>query len=308
MGGAGARVWQMDGVVVMKIDRAERNRRDTLTDDEQMREAEAACVPCKLCGGKAKIEDAGPGWGYVIGCENYARREDSCYQYGARISGWAYNVADRWNELNRTDLAQAHAPVRWTQAQQLAFARAYDTEDAAQRGEPTPWVDGEDAGEWVDERLACVRAGIAALEAPAPVRVKPDLDAIESGGKRWHGEDHRVVSVRWEPYKPDGARQMKAKGRWQEQVGSGDYWRWQNCERPQFLAALEPNAGVVAELVEAAKRLLFMVDALKAESGRGIEYGEEDPFRMGEWFDDEELQHIEQARAVLAKLGGKANG
>lgn len=94
------------------------------------------------------------------------------------------------------------------------------------------------------------RADLA--QAPAPVRVKPDVDAIENGGKRWHGEDHRVVSVRWEPYKPDGARQMKAKGRWQEQVGSGDYWRWQNCERPQFLAALEaPDAGVVAELVEA---------------------------------------------------------
>lgn len=67
----------------------------------------------------------------------------------------------------------------------------------------------------------------------------PDIDAIENGGKRWHGEDHRVVSVRWEPYKPDGQRQMKAKGRWQEQVGSGDYWRWQNCERPAF-APLPP--------------------------------------------------------------------
>ncbi len=68
----------------------------------------------------------------------------------------------------------------------------------------------------------------------------PDIDAIENGGKRWHGEDHRVVSVRWEPYKPDGQRQMKAKGRWQEQVGTGDYWRWQNCERPAFAPSLPP--------------------------------------------------------------------
>jgi hypothetical protein len=75
----------------------------------------------------------------------------------------------------------------------------------------------------------------------APVTVQEaaqDIEAIENSGRRWHGEDHRVVSVRWEPYKPDGQRQMKAKGRWQEQVGAGDYWRWQNCERPVNLTAL----------------------------------------------------------------------
>jgi hypothetical protein len=75
----------------------------------------------------------------------------------------------------------------------------------------------------------------------APVTVQEaaqDIEAIENSGRRWHGEDHRVVSVRWEPYKPDGQRQMKAKGRWQEQVGAGDYWRWQNCERPVNLSAL----------------------------------------------------------------------
>ena len=75
----------------------------------------------------------------------------------------------------------------------------------------------------------------------APVTVQEaaqDIEAIENSGRRWHCEDHRVVSVRWEPYKPDGQRQMKAKGRWQEQVGAGDYWRWQNCERPVNLSAL----------------------------------------------------------------------
>jgi hypothetical protein len=79
------------------------------------------------------------------------------------------------------------------------------------------------------------------LATPAPDAVQEaavDIAAIENGGKRWHGEDHRVVAVRWEPYKPDGQRQMKAKGRWQEQVGSGDYWRWQNCDRPAALRAI----------------------------------------------------------------------
>ena len=96
-----------------------------------------------------------------------------------------------------------------------------------------------------------VRVARAALAASAPAHdcqqaelvtagavQDADIAAIESGGKRWHGEDHRIVSVRWEPYKPDGQRQMKAKGRWQEQVGSGDYWRWHNCDRPSALRAL----------------------------------------------------------------------
>lgn len=80
---------------------------------------------------------------------------------------------------------------------------------------------------------------VQALIAAAETRVIVDPVAIEADGKRWHGEDHRVVAVRWEPYRPDGARQMKAKGRWQEMVGSGDYWRWQNCERPAALRALK---------------------------------------------------------------------
>lgn len=84
--------------------------------------------------------------------------------------------------------------------------------------------------------LAIVDAALAA-SIPAVQETGIDIAAIENGGRRWHGEDHRVVSVRWEPYKPDGQRQMKAKGRWQEQVGSGDYWRWQNCDRPAALAA-----------------------------------------------------------------------
>lgn len=89
--------------------------------------------------------------------------------------------------------------------------------------------------------MDCGDAVRAALATPAPDAVQEaaiDIAAIENGGNRWHGEDHRVVSVRWEPYKPDGQRQMKAKGRWQEQVGSGDYWRWQNCDRPATLRAL----------------------------------------------------------------------
>lgn len=66
-----------------------------------------------------------------------------------------------------------------------------------------------------------------------------EIAAIEKGDRRWHGENHPVIAVRWEPYKPDGARQMGTKGRWQEMVGSGDFWRWSNCARPAALAKQE---------------------------------------------------------------------
>ena len=47
-----------------------------------------------------------------------------------------------------------------------------------------------------------------------------------------------IINLTAERDKPDGQRQMKAKGRWQEQVGSGDYWRWNNCDRPSALRAI----------------------------------------------------------------------
>lgn len=48
-----------------------------------------------------------------------------------------------------------------------ALARAYDREDASQRGEPDPWKDAEDDAEWVSERLACAQVAEAAYLAAA---------------------------------------------------------------------------------------------------------------------------------------------
>lgn len=39
-----------------------------------------------------------------------------------------------------------------------------------------------------------------------------------------------VTTYRWKPYKPDGARQMRATGRWQRTVG--EYGKWENCSQP----------------------------------------------------------------------------
>lgn len=83
--------------------------------------------------------------------------------------------------------------------------------------------------------LAEARAEIARLKAMLGDWPLVDPLEIERTGKRWHGEEHRVFSVRFEPYKPDGVRQTGVKGRWQEMIGSGDYWRWSNCDRPAAL-------------------------------------------------------------------------
>lgn len=54
--------------------------------------------------------------------------------------------------------------------------------------------------------------------------------------------------------------------------------------------------------LEHLKFCLMRLDELVLESGRSIEYGEEDPFRMGEWFEPLELMAIEEARTVLADI------
>lgn len=58
-------------------------------------------------------------------------------------------------------------------------------------------------------------------------------------------------------------------------------------------------------LREAATGCLTLLDALVEESGRGIEWGEEDAFRMGEWFEKDDMQIIDFARAALAQKGGE---
>lgn len=73
-----------------------------LTHHEQMVDAQAGCVPCLLCGGRAVISDAGSGAGYYIECSNNRRfREDrGCLINERRLGGSAYNVRDWWNRLH----------------------------------------------------------------------------------------------------------------------------------------------------------------------------------------------------------------
>ena len=55
----------------------------------------------------------------------------------------------------------------------------------------------------------------------------------------------------------------------------------------------------IQQLEAALQSLLGMLDGLVAESGRGVEWGEEDAFRMGEWFEEAEMEAISAARSLI---------
>ena len=54
--------------------------------------------------------------------------------------------------------------IRWDDETCLIFAQAFDREDAALMGEPSPHDErGEGYAEWAAERISCVRAGLGAV-------------------------------------------------------------------------------------------------------------------------------------------------
>ncbi len=63
-------------------------------------------------------------------------------------------------EIARLRAAQG---AEWTDRQCASFAAAYDREDAAQIGEPSPWDAGADE-EWTAGRISCVRQGLRAIK------------------------------------------------------------------------------------------------------------------------------------------------
>lgn len=71
------------------------------------------------------------------------------------------------------------------------------------------------------------------------------------------------------------------------------------ADRIEELEAQLINAGSALEMC------LDMLEALQKESGRSIEYGEEDAFRMGEWFEAYEFKYLELAHTTLAELKGE---
>ena len=78
---------------------------------------------------------------------------------------------------------------------------------------------------------------------------------------------------------------------------------------PQCHADDDADARLIAaapDLLAALAKCVAMLVALKAESGRSVEWGEEDAFRMGEWFEVDDLRAVDAARAAIAKAPGDA--
>lgn len=71
------------------------------------------------------------------------------------------------------------------------------------------------------------------------------------------------------------------------------------AKRIEAEARAEQLAATNERLEAALHNCVGMLDQLVAESGRDIEWGAEDPFRMGEWFEPDDLKQLEQARAAL---------
>ena len=141
----------------------------------------------------------------IVDHEGYWERLDSCNHALATVKMDAHQrhalTAVRDDEQRGTaeSLAKADAilslvpsqgtgePVAWTDEQVEAAARAHDEEDAAQKGEPSPWThfncstgaefewDCPDCRSFRFERLAAMRKGLEALAA-APAQPQGGAD------------------------------------------------------------------------------------------------------------------------------------
>lgn len=110
--------------MVDKLEAEEADRRHAMRHHEQMLDAEKMCVPCKLCGGDAKISDAGTGAGYYIECSNSTNWRDStgCLISERRLGGWAYNVMEWWNRLHAATPANGEQVERADEADRVELA------------------------------------------------------------------------------------------------------------------------------------------------------------------------------------------
>ena len=108
--------------------------------------------------------------------------------------------------------------------------------------------------------------------------------------------------------------QQYTKGPWEFTDGNAGY----EIHSKNLIVAhitTEPNAvhedgnarliAAAPELLEALEKALEMLEELKIESGRGIDWGEEDAFRMGEWFERDEIAAMKIAGAAIAKAKGE---
>ena len=75
-------------------------------------------------------------------------------------------------------------------------------------------------------------------------------------------------------------------------------------ESSRNIAALAAKDAEISTLKAKMEPLVGLLTGLVAESSRYVGYGEEDTFRMGEWFEAHDLAAIEAARAALSSTEG----
>ena len=110
--------------------------------------------------------------------------------------------------------------------------------------------------------------------------------------------EHRIIK---------GAREAVAIAKGEAQPAAVHYRPSPEADHAaRVLASIDVDK--LRALVEAVGPCVKMLKALVAESGRSVEWGEEDAFRMGEWFEKDELEAIENARAALAALQEPEHG
>lgn len=181
-----------------------REARNRLSHHEQMLDAQAGCVPCKLCGGKAVVTDAGTGAGYYVRCENSTNFRDykGCMIDERRLSGWAYNVMEWWNRLHaQTATLPTDAQVR--EAMQTAWDD-YCDDAKAFPGDLTKLSRGRimfTAGTWADHTAMHLRAALSPQTLPAPGEVERLRAALRNiaegnlGDARWQANYARIKEV-----------------------------------------------------------------------------------------------------------------
>jgi hypothetical protein len=154
------------------ISKAEKERRDALPYHEQMIDAQKQCVPCKLCGSDARIEDAGRGAGYYIRCSNAKNFRDStgCLINDRRLGGWAYNVMDWWNRLHAPALETSNTSGAGIDREAVNVERAFLNLCEALGIQAS-------AGAYLD-----APAALAALKPPSPSDAGRDEELRASDG------------------------------------------------------------------------------------------------------------------------------
>jgi hypothetical protein len=73
------------------------------------------------------------------------------------------------------------------------------------------------------------------------------------------------TAYRWAKYKPDGARQMGKPGRWQKQVWSGDFFKWENCEDPVGELSPPVEDGPISKAFKQAGAKDVQIESLERE-------------------------------------------